>query len=75
MSDIGLHEADFDEQPAPPAPMLAGTFAVYEDGQGGFVLVTQTEQHGVDRRHIPAGLVKMAMGNGIVGKTLGRFMS
>jgi hypothetical protein len=53
-----------------PEPMLAGTFALYEDGQGGFVLVTDTEDHGEQRKHIPAALVKMATGGGLIGRKL-----
>lgn len=54
----------------PPAPMLAGTFAIYEDGQGGYVLVTDTPDHGMMRKHIPAGLVKLATGGGMVSRKL-----
>ncbi len=54
-----------------PEPVIAGTFALYEDGEGGFVLVTQTERHGIDRKHIPKALVKMATGGGILGRRLG----
>jgi hypothetical protein len=55
-----------------PAPMLAGTFAIYEDGNGGFVLVTDTTPDGTDpqRKHIPAALVKMATGGGLIGRKL-----
>lgn len=55
---------------AEPTPVIAGTFAIYEDGHGGFVLVTDTVQHGTDRRHIPAAMVKMATGGGIVGRRI-----
>lgn len=55
---------------AGPEALLAGTFALYEDGQGGYVLVTDTVQHGTDRKHIPAALVKMATGGGIIGRKL-----
>jgi hypothetical protein len=49
-------------------PVIAGTFAIYEDGHGGFVLVTDTE-HGTDRKHIPSTFVKLALRGG-----LGRFL-
>lgn len=52
-----------------PVPVIAGTFALYEDGQGGYVLVTNT-QTGEDRRHIPAALVKMATGGGVLSRKL-----
>jgi hypothetical protein len=55
---------------AQPAPALAGTFAIYEDGQGGFVLVTDTGT-GPDRKHIPGGLIKMVMKTGALGKLFG----
>lgn len=35
------------------APVIGGTFAIYEDGNGGFVFVADTTQHGVMRKHIP----------------------
>lgn len=54
-----------------PTPALAGTFAIYEDGNGGFVLVTETDQHGTMRKHVPAALVKMATGGGMLGRKLG----
>ncbi len=50
------------------APMLAGKFAIYEDGKGGFILMTETEGHGVQRKHIPAALVKLATSPGILGR-------
>lgn len=43
-----------------PVPVAAGSFAIYDDGRGGFVLVTQTEQQGIHRSHISARMVKMA---------------
>lgn len=47
---------------AAASPMIAGTFAIYEDGKGGMVLVTDTDQHGTIRKRIPAALVKMVSG-------------
>lgn len=52
-----------------PAPMLAGTFAVYADGSGGMVLVADTVQPDgtpgvVHRKHIPAALVRLLNGGG-----------
>jgi hypothetical protein len=44
---------------------MAGTFAVYEDGKGGYVLVTDVGGD-VTRKAIPAALVKMATGNGVL---------
>lgn len=38
---------------AEPIPVIAGTFAIYEDGKGGYVFVADTTQHGVMRKHIP----------------------
>ena len=52
-----------------PVPMCAGTFAIYEDGLGGFMLVTDMPNHGgVAKRHIPAALVKMATGGGMISR-------
>lgn len=57
-----------------PAPVIAGTFAIYEDGRGGYVLVTDTEAHGISRQHIPGALIKLAGGGllGVGGGALGR---
>lgn len=58
--------------PAGPAPVAAGTFAIYEDGHGGYVLVADMPAHGgITRRHIPAAIVKMATGSGILARRLG----
>lgn len=57
------------EKKAEPVLMCQGTFAIYEDGQGGFMLVTDMPDHGgVARRHIPAALVKMASGGGMLSR-------
>lgn len=68
----GLAAALEDDQDPPgtitPTAVLEGTFALYPDGQGGYVLVTYTEAHGLDRKHIPAALVKMATGGGVIGR-------
>jgi hypothetical protein len=53
----------------PPAPVLAGTFAVYSDGAGGMVLVADTVNTDgtpgvVHRKHIPAALVRLLNGGG-----------
>jgi hypothetical protein len=64
----GFSDETVDCAMAQPVPMLAGTFAIYEDGAGGFVLVTETTEHGVQRKVIPAALVKMATGGGMLGR-------
>jgi hypothetical protein len=51
---------ELEEIAAGPVPAIAGTFAIYEDGHGGYVLVTETEQHGIIRKHIPGALLKLA---------------
>jgi hypothetical protein len=65
---------DLDSGEAPPRsdiqPMLAGTFAIYEDGHGGYVLVTDTPAYGIIRKHVPAALVKIATGGGVMGRKL-----
>lgn len=53
-----------------PVPALAGTFAIYQDGEGGFVLVTDTGT-GPERKHIPGALIKMALRAGALGKIFG----
>lgn len=57
--------------PEVATPLLAGTFAIYEDGKGGYVLVTNTDEHGTQRKHIPGALVKMMNGNSLVGRLFG----
>lgn len=57
--------------PAPtgdePTPAVAGTFAIYPDGKGGYVLVTDVGGT-VERRHIPAAVVKMVSGGGMFAR-------
>lgn len=63
-----------EEAPPPePVPVLAGTFALYDDGKGGYVLVTDVGGE-TTRKAIPAALVKMATGNGAVSKHVRRLM-
>jgi hypothetical protein len=44
---------------AEPAPVLAGTFAIYQLDDGGFLLVTETPDRGVDRKLIPGKLIRL----------------
>jgi hypothetical protein len=68
VAPAAAEEPGTDVEQAGPAPMLAGTFAIYEDGTGGYVLVTDTQDHGVSRKHIPAAMVKMVTGGGLLAK-------
>jgi hypothetical protein len=43
----------------PQEPMAAGTYAVYDDQQGGYVLVLGTREGQTHHKHIPAKVVKM----------------
>lgn len=45
---------------APPQPIAAGTYAVYDDGNGGAVLVLQPKGGETMTKHLPAALIKMA---------------
>lgn len=45
---------------APPQPLFAGTYAVYDDGAKGVVLVLAQKGGETVHKHIPAGLLKMA---------------
>lgn len=56
-----------------PVPAVAGTFALYEDGNGGFVLVTDIDGD-TTRKHIPGALVKLAMGEGAISKRMRALM-
>lgn len=53
-----------------PKPLLAGTFALYDDLNGGYVLVTETPDHGIVKKSIPGMLVKLMRG-GPIGKFFG----
>lgn len=60
--------------PAPPAPLLAGTFALYETPDGGFCLVTDVPGRGVEQRIVSGKLVRMltsGKGAGMLGKMFG----
>lgn len=62
-------------QPIPPgddtpAPLLAGTFVIYATPDGGYVLVTDVEGRGIERKVIPAALVRLAQGGGPFGRHL-----
>lgn len=51
----------------PRKPLAAGTYALYEDGNGGVVLVLGTADGETHHKHIPAKMVKMGemmMGGG-----------
>jgi hypothetical protein len=67
--DLGFGQPD----DGVPAPIIAGTFALYPSPDGGFVLVTDVQGRGVERRAIPAALVRMASGDGMLSKLFGRF--
>lgn len=63
---------------APHAPILAGTFALYQTPEGGFMLVTESER-GIEYHHLPAAMVKLAKqmaggGGGAVGGLMRRMM-
>lgn len=53
MPDNAMEKAD-----AGPQPILAGTFAIYDDGDGGFVIVGETEG-GIVRKHITKRIVSL----------------
>jgi hypothetical protein len=46
--------------PPGPEPMAAGTYAVYDDQAGGYVLVIGTREGETHHKHLPGHLVKMA---------------
>lgn len=46
--------------PSGPEPLAAGTYAVYDDTAGGYVLVIGTREGETHRKHLPGHLVKMA---------------
>jgi hypothetical protein len=46
--------------PSGPEPIAAGTYAVYSDTAGGYVLVIGTREGETHRKHLPGHLVKMA---------------
>lgn len=56
-----------------PVPLMAGTFALYDDGHGGIILVTDVDG-AVTKKAIPAALVKMATGDGAVSRRVRALM-
>lgn len=52
-----------------PAALAQGTFALYDDGRGGLVLVVQPVGQEIQRKHIPAAAVKM--GQRVLGQLFG----
>lgn len=46
--------------PEAPQPLHAGTYAVYSDNKGGYVLVIGTREGETHHRHLPAAMVKVA---------------
>ena len=46
--------------PSGPQPLAAGTYAVYDDTNGGYVLVIGTREGETHHKHLPGHLVKMA---------------
>lgn len=61
------------QQSPQPTPLAAGTFALYDDGHGGFVLVTDMGG-GPIRKHIPGTIVKLISRGGMMGKLFGNGM-
>jgi hypothetical protein len=59
-----------------PEPLFAGTFAIYGEPGGGVVLVVEDRDGKVERKRIPAALVKMGVqameGSGMLGRMLKR---
>ena len=47
--------------------IIGGTFALYHDGNGGFVLVTDTTERGIERQHLPKAMVRLASRLGVAG--------
>lgn len=67
-SHTDQHPAAPSDQGPPPPPdaaanpdglLAAGTFAIWDDGAGGLVLVAHPHGGEVQRRHVPAAMVKM----------------
>ncbi len=59
-------------EPAPPAPLLGGTFAIYATEQGGLHMITDVEGRGVEHWPVPPALVKMMSGNSPMSKMFGK---
>jgi hypothetical protein len=60
---------------AGPKLLIGGTFAIYEDGRGGLVLVTDVEGRGEERRAVPAAVIKMMTGHGPVARMMGKMFA
>lgn len=63
MTDDQDQDQDQDQTgpgPGPgPAVLIAGTFVVYDDGDGGFMLVCETKNHGIVRKHVTKRIVRL----------------
>lgn len=55
---------------AEKVPVLSGEFAFYEDGKGGYALTADTVEFGHIEKRLPAALVKLVTGGGIVSRKL-----
>lgn len=53
-----------------PTPLLAGTFAVYQTPDGGFVLVTDIPGRGQETKVIPGKMVRLVT-SGVGSKMFG----
>lgn len=74
MSDDQDHAgAGTDVEPAAPAPMLAGTFAVYQTPDGGFALITDIPGRGEERRVVSGKMVKLVT-SGFGAKMFGNLL-
>lgn len=59
---VPVPNQDQDQEPVPdqdPTVVIAGTFVVYDDGDGGFVLVCETNNNGIVRKHITKRIVRL----------------
>lgn len=59
--------------PDAPEPLWAGTYAIYDDGSEGLMLVIGTREGEVHHKHLPAAMLKMAekMGGSMLGGFFG----
>jgi hypothetical protein len=70
---MSAEAATWEQPPATPKPISSGTFAIYQDTDGGLVLVAEIVGRGLIRRKIPAAMVRIMSGEnggGVAGKMM-----
>lgn len=63
-------EGEVSTQDTGDGPLMAGTFALYQTPDGGFMLVTDIPGRGIEKRHVPGKMVRLVT-SGVGAKMFG----